>query len=183
MFGGDALRLPNNCDPGSELDGVGFALAAADELFPQAVGRLAQEKIGLRVEYVPQAAPHFLVELARCPEHHAGEEARLLRLRLDDAVDDSAIEGEIDPGHELQRAAAWILRVLHHGEDHLRPGRAAEIDRIDDLLRRRVLGEELAERDGGRLVDDEADVARVADRLGDEVRRDGGTDAQYAPRA
>src|SRR5438105_9184764 len=106
MFGGDACARPNNYDPGSELDGVGLALAAADELFPQAVGRFAQEKIRLRIEHVPQAAPHFLVELARCPEHHAGEEARLLWLHLDDAVDHGAVEGEIDPGHELQRAAA-----------------------------------------------------------------------------
>src|SRR5207244_2408885 len=79
-----------------------------------------------------------------------------------------AVEGDVEAGRELQRAAAGAFAPLDHGEDHLGTGRAAEVYRIDHLLRGQVLREELAERHGGRLVDDEADMALLAERPGDQ---------------
>src|SRR5207248_9927038 len=100
--------------------------------------------LGLRVEHEPQAAPHFLGELARLPQHHAGKEARLLRLAFDDAIHYVAVEGEVETRRQLYRAPARAL-ALHHREDDFGSGRAAEINGVDHLLRRQVLGEELAE--------------------------------------
>src|SRR5437868_2748741 len=104
---GSPARRRARCTTSAKSNRIGFALGAPDEVFPQTVGGLAlKHEVRLRVEHEPEAALHFFPQLVRLPQHHAGEEARLLRLALDDAIDHRAVERDVKARRQLQRAPA-----------------------------------------------------------------------------
>ena len=67
------------------------------------------------------------------------------------------VPGDLHVAYYRQRASAGI--VAHDGEQGIAHLRAAEMHRIDDLGRRRVLGKERRQPDRGRAVDDESQAA------------------------
>src|SRR5882762_1618331 len=62
-------------------------LQAQQQLFPEAVGFPAQHELRFGLVDIPQAAVELVVELPRAPHHQPEEKARVVGLRLDDAVD------------------------------------------------------------------------------------------------
>jgi hypothetical protein len=99
-----------------------------------------------------------------------GHIARLAGLALDDGVDERAVDHHEQVVGELHRVAARALVGLHQREDRVGIDRPADVDRVEHFFRRRVLGEQLAQRDLRRAVDDEADVLVIADGARDQDR-------------
>src|SRR5262249_4294674 len=66
---------------------------APHQLLPEAARMLAEDKVGVCVEHVPQAAVDFLAQLAGPPGDIAHEVARLVGRRLDDVIDDVSLGG------------------------------------------------------------------------------------------
>src|SRR5438552_337172 len=146
-------------------------LQAQQQLLPQAVGFPAQHELRVGLVDVPQAAVELVVELPRPPHHQPEEKARVVGLRLDDAVDRLGVVGEENIRRDADRAVLPAPVLLHQGEDEVAVHGAAEKERIGDFLRGLVLGEKLGQAHLRRLVDDEADVAAALNGFGEH---DGG---------
>src|SRR5882672_6623711 len=71
----------------SDLNRIRPRFQAPHQLLPQIVGLPAHHELRLGLIDVPQAAIQLVFELPRPPHHEAQEKARVLGLRLDDAVD------------------------------------------------------------------------------------------------
>src|SRR3954467_12186947 len=109
-------------------------------------------------EHVPGAVLQLVGELAGLPGDEAGEKARTARLVADDVVDRLLLDRGLESWHHRQRFAARAGGALDKREDQLGAHRAAEVHRLAHFLLRCVLWEDLAERQFGWAVDDEADV-------------------------
>src|SRR5689334_5225349 len=120
--------------------------------------------------HVPGAVRELIGKLALLPGDEAGDEARVARLAANDVVDRLLLDGGIESRHHDERSAARARAALDQREDQLRPHRAAEVYGLAYSLRRRVLGEHLAERHVGRAIDDEPDVLAAAERRDHQYR-------------
>jgi hypothetical protein len=73
------------------------------------------------------------------------------------------------PGHERRGLVVVDHGLLaHDGEDHARQHRPAGVYGIDNVLRRRLVGEEAPQFHVGRPIDDEPEVRTVRQRRRDD---------------
>src|SRR5690606_25447545 len=135
-------------------------------LAPHRLARALAEHLGdVGAVDIPEALAQLGLELVLPPGDEAGEVARLVRRLLDDAVDGAGVAGHVEVAEKVERAFARI--AAHEREERVHGFRAAEIDRLHDFLRRRMVGKHHPHALAGRAVEDEADVA-VAARHGEQ---------------
>src|SRR5262249_5581557 len=121
------------------------------------VGRVRVEEHPLvRFRGQPGSARDLACELARPPGRKAYEVAGLVRRSANDTVERVAAHGEKDFIDDLARAFAGVF--AHERVQRLRVRRTAQIDRLVDFRRIRLVGKSGGYGLARGMVDDEADM-------------------------
>src|SRR5512134_197483 len=140
------------------------------QLFPQALGVLAEDGLEIRALHRPQAAFDLALELTWTPADIAHEIARLVRRGLDDVVDRVGAEREVKALHQQHRARARRVVGLDQRDERAAREGPAVVHGVGDLLRRLVLGKEAAERAPRRAVEDHPHMAAIRRGRSDQHR-------------